>query len=93
MGNLTFELLRSLLLAELLPLDFVCSTEEVDDSPNSLQGISSLRTNSRISSNFNLLLPNEILIVVTVAFQFSGKEARSIKARTSSFKLIPAKLN
>src|ERR1044072_5594070 len=93
LDRLSFDLLRPLPLAELLPLDSVCNTEEVDDSPESLRRISSLRTRSRTSSNFNLLLPDELLTAVTVAFQLFGREDKRIKARTSSSKLIPTELN
>src|ERR1044072_6244759 len=93
LDRLSFDLLRPLPLAELLPLDSVCNTEEVDDSPESRRRISSLRTRSRTSSNFNLLLPYELLTAVTVAFQLSGREDKRIKARTSSSKSIPTELN
>ena len=68
-------------------------SEEVDDSPDSLRRISSLRTKSWTSLNFNLLLPDELLIIVTIAFQLSGREDKSINAHTFSLKSIPTELN
>src|ERR1044072_8874528 len=93
LDRLSFDLLRPLPLAELLPLDSICDTGEVDDPRESRCRMSSLRTRSRTSSNFNLLLPDELLTAVTVAFQLSGREDKRIKARTSLSKSIPTELN
>ena len=80
-------------LVEFLPFDSICKTEEVDDSPDSLHRISSMRTRSRTSLNFYLLLPDELLTIMTVAFQLYGKEDKSINATTSSSNSIPIELN
>ncbi|KAE8690627.1 Potassium channel AKT2/3 [Hibiscus syriacus] len=70
--------------SRVLPLDSVCKAEEVDVSLDYLRRISSLSTRSRTSSNFNLMFPDELLTAVTVTFQLSGRDDKSIKARTSS---------
>ena len=54
-------------------LDFVCSTKEVDNSLDFLS-MSNLSTENQIMNivNFSLLLPNELLTAMIIAFQLSG---------------------
>lgn len=80
-------------LTKFFPLDSICKGEELDNSPNSLYWIFSLRIKSRTLWIFNLLLFKELFMVVTITFQLSNRKDKSINVCISSSNSVPTELN